>query len=82
MKIAILGAGAMGSLFGGLLAERGEAVTLIDVNDAHLDAIRRDGLRIDDDRGERRVRTLHAVRPEAAHAAAIASPDTPFGKPR
>ncbi|MBY4865896.1 2-dehydropantoate 2-reductase [Burkholderia sp. Bp9017] len=78
MRIAILGAGAMGSLFGGLLAERGEAVTLIDVNDAHLDAIRRDGLRIDDDRGARRVRTLHAVRPEAAHAAAIASPDTPF----
>ncbi|WP_175838831.1 ketopantoate reductase family protein [Burkholderia anthina] len=78
MRIAILGAGAMGSLFGGLLAERGAAVTLIDVNDAHLDAIRRDGLRIDDDRGERRIRTLAAVRPEAAHAAALATPDTPF----
>ncbi|RQS22041.1 ketopantoate reductase family protein [Burkholderia sp. Bp8998] len=78
MKIAILGAGAMGSLFGGLLAEHGEAVTLIDVNDAHLDAIRRDGLRIDDDRGERRIRALQAVRPEAANAAASASPDTPF----
>lgn len=76
MRIAILGAGAMGSLFGGLLAESGEAVTLIDVNDAHLDAIRRDGLRIDDDRGERRIRALQAMRPEAATAAA--SPDTPF----
>ncbi|BAX58572.1 ketopantoate reductase family protein [Burkholderia stabilis] len=76
MRIAILGAGAMGSLFGGLLAESGEAVTLIDVNDAHLDAIRRDGLRIDDDRGERRIRALQAMRPEAANAAA--SPDTPF----
>ncbi|MFP3617078.1 2-dehydropantoate 2-reductase N-terminal domain-containing protein, partial [Paraburkholderia sp. SIMBA_050] len=43
MRIAILGAGAMGSLFGARLAEHGEAVTLIDVNDAHLDAIRRDG---------------------------------------
>lgn len=78
MKIAILGAGAMGSLFGGRLAESGEAVTLIDVNDAHLEAIRRDGLRIDDDRGERRIRTLHAVRPEAANADAAAAPDTPF----
>ncbi|AOJ32410.1 ketopantoate reductase family protein [Burkholderia metallica] len=75
MRIAILGAGAMGSLFGGRLAESGEAVTLIDVNDAHLDAIRRDGLRIDDDRGERRVRTLRAVRPEAAQAEAGASFD-------
>ncbi|MBR8057819.1 ketopantoate reductase family protein [Burkholderia dolosa] len=74
MRIAILGAGAMGSLFGGLLAESGEDVTLIDVNDAHLDAIRRDGLRIDDDRGERRVTTLQALRPEAANASA----DTPF----
>ncbi|WP_412525407.1 ketopantoate reductase family protein [Burkholderia lata] len=76
MRIAILGAGAMGSLFGGLLAESGEAVTLIDVNDAHLDAIRRDGLRIDDDRGERTLRALHVLRPEAANAQA--SPDTPF----
>ncbi|AIO33046.1 2-dehydropantoate 2-reductase [Burkholderia pseudomultivorans] len=74
MRIAILGAGAMGSLFGGLLAESGEDVTLIDVNDAHLDAIRRDGLRIDDDRGERRVTTLQALRPEAANASA----GTPF----
>ncbi|MCA8037831.1 2-dehydropantoate 2-reductase [Burkholderia arboris] len=78
MKIAILGAGAMGSLFGGRLAESGEAVTLIDVNDAHLEAIRRDGLRIDDDRGERRIRTLHAMRPEAANADAADTPDTPF----
>ncbi|RQV00998.1 2-dehydropantoate 2-reductase [Burkholderia cenocepacia] len=78
MRIAILGAGAMGSLFGGRLAESGEAVTLIDVNDTHLDAIRRDGLRIDDDHGERRVHTLQAVRPEAANAHAVAAPDTPF----
>lgn len=78
MKIAILGAGAMGSLFGARLAEHGEAVTLIDVNDAHLDAIRRDGLRIDDDRGERRIRVLQAVRPETANAQASASPDDPF----
>ncbi|MGU7772210.1 ketopantoate reductase family protein [Burkholderia sp. MR1-5-21] len=66
MRIAILGAGAMGSLFGGLLAEAGEDVTLIDVNDAHLAAIHRDGLRIENDRGDRRVSALRAVRPDAA----------------
>jgi 2-dehydropantoate 2-reductase len=49
MKITILGAGAMGSLFGGLLAEAGAAVTLLDVNQQHLDAIRRDGLRLETD---------------------------------
>ncbi|AOK17595.1 2-dehydropantoate 2-reductase [Burkholderia cepacia] len=69
MRIAILGAGAMGSLFGARLAESGESVTLIDVNDAHLDAIRRDGLCIDDDRGERRITTLRAVRPDAVQPA-------------
>ncbi|AOI71323.1 ketopantoate reductase family protein [Burkholderia ubonensis] len=69
MRIAILGAGAMGSLFGGLLAEAGEDVTLIDVNDAHLDAIRRVGLRIENDRGERRITTLRAVRSDAAQPA-------------
>ncbi|KVT61454.1 ketopantoate reductase family protein [Burkholderia ubonensis] len=69
MRIAMLGAGAMGSLFGGLLAEAGEDVTLIDVDEAHLDAIRRDGLRIEDDCGERRITTLRAVRPDAAQPA-------------
>lgn len=53
MKIAMLGAGAMGSLFGGWLAEGGHDVTLVDVNAAHVDAIARDGLRLDTDRGER-----------------------------
>ncbi|HLX03227.1 MAG TPA: 2-dehydropantoate 2-reductase, partial [Trinickia sp.] len=65
MKIAVLGAGAMGSLFGGLLAESGQPVTLLDINDAHLEAIRRDGLRLQTDRGERRVTNLEVRRPEA-----------------
>ena len=30
-KVAVLGAGAMGCLFGGLMAEKGLDVTLIDV---------------------------------------------------
>lgn len=66
MQIAILGAGAMGSFFGGLLAEAGHAVTLFDVDEAHLAAIRQDGLSISTDAGERAVSNLVALRPEAA----------------
>ena len=37
LKVAVLGAGAMGCLFGGLLAEQGLKVTLIDaVSYTHL----------------------------------------------
>ena len=66
MKIAIQGAGAMGSLFGGLLAETGEQVTLLDINDAHLSAITAHGLRLETDTGDRHVRSLQALRPSQA----------------
>lgn len=66
MNIAILGAGAMGSLFGGLLAEAGASVTLLDVNQQHLDAIRRDGLRLETDHHTCTVTALAACRPEQA----------------
>lgn len=54
-KVAVLGAGAMGCLFGGELAEHGLEVTLIDVWQEHVDAINRDGLRVVGHRGARRV---------------------------
>ena len=38
-KVAVLGAGAMGCLFGGLLAEKGLEVVLIDVWKEHVDAV-------------------------------------------
>jgi len=44
MRIAVLGAGAMGSLFGGLLAQAGEDVTLVDVWEDHIKAIKENGL--------------------------------------
>lgn len=56
----------MGSLFGGLLAERGARVTLVDINAAHIEAIRAHGLRLETDGGDRRVR-LEACRPEAVN---------------
>ncbi len=45
MKIAILGAGAMGSLFGGYLAPKND-VTLVDIYKEHMDAVNKDGLRM------------------------------------
>ena len=64
MKITILGAGAMGSLFGGLLAEAGASVALLDINQQHLDAIRHNGLRLDTDTGSRCITQLASARPE------------------
>ena len=46
MKIAILGAGAMGSVIGALLSKAGHEVTLIDVWQEAVDAINRDGLKV------------------------------------
>ena len=48
MKTVIMGAGAMGSLFGGLLTLSGEEVWLVDIWKDHIDAIRSSGLRIED----------------------------------
>lgn len=44
LSVAIVGAGALGSAIGGVLAENGARVTLISGNFAHRDAINRDGL--------------------------------------
>ncbi|WP_178198093.1 2-dehydropantoate 2-reductase [Ligilactobacillus sp. Marseille-Q7487] len=45
MKIAIAGAGAMGSRFGIMLAKGGNEVTLIDGWPAHVEAIKKEGLK-------------------------------------
>ncbi len=55
MKIAVVGAGAMGSLFGGLLAASGEDVTLVDVWQEHIEAINAEGLRIGGPEGSRTI---------------------------
>ena len=46
-RIVVVGAGGMGALFGAILQEGGLTVTLYDVNTAHVEAIHRDGLRIE-----------------------------------
>ncbi|MGE0315375.1 MAG: ketopantoate reductase family protein [Lautropia sp.] len=59
--IVVLGAGAVGCLVGGLLAEAGRHVVLIDGWAEHVEAIRARGLRLDTPEGER------VARPQAWH---------------
>jgi 2-dehydropantoate 2-reductase len=63
MKITVIGAGAMGGSYGGLLAVAGHEVSLIDAWGAHVDAINRDGLRVDGVRGDHRVRVMASTGP-------------------
>lgn len=65
MKITILGAGAMGALFGGQLAEAGHEVVLLDVDESRIQAIQTDGLVLETGSGRRTVR-LPIMRPEQA----------------
>ena len=46
MRIAMIGAGAMGSVYGGLLSRAGYDVTLIDLRRDHVSAIAAGGLRL------------------------------------
>jgi 2-dehydropantoate 2-reductase len=55
MYIVILGAGAMGCLFGGRLSETGHEVVLVDVWPEHLDAINRHGLILETAEGTRSI---------------------------
>lgn len=61
MKIAILGAGAMGSAIGAMLAAAGNDVTLIDVSREAVEAINRNGLRIEQKDGTSATHRLRAV---------------------
>ncbi len=60
MRVCVVGAGAVGGLMGGMLAQSGEQVTLIDQGE-HLAAIRSSGLHVvDRDGEEHRVTDVHA----------------------
>jgi 2-dehydropantoate 2-reductase len=68
-EIAVLGAGAMGSLVGARLALTRHAVALIDPYEAHIRTIRRHGLRLRDGDESRRVSVAATTDPAAAGAA-------------
>ena len=60
MKIVVVGAGAMGSLYGGLLASAGEEVWLVDIWREHIEAIQARGLTIEE-QGRLRTIPVHAT---------------------
>ena len=64
-KVAVLGAGAMGCLFGGLMAEKGLDVTLIDVWKEHVDAINSKGLKMDGHGGDRYIKIKATTDPSS-----------------
>jgi len=55
VKIAIVGAGAMGSVYAGLLAAAGNEVWVVDTWTEHVDAINARGLRVEGASGDRTV---------------------------
>lgn len=61
MKIAVIGSGAMGSLYGGILAENGHEVYLIDVYEPHVNKINEAGLSIVKDGQERIIKNVKAT---------------------
>lgn len=70
MRIAVLGAGAVGCYFGGMLARAGHAVTLIG-RPAHVDAIRAAGLRLEARAFDERIAVEANTAPHAVRGAEL-----------
>ena len=64
MKIAVVGAGAMGSLFGAMLVEAGNEVWLCDVWVEHVQTINKKGLTIERDGKTRTLSIAATTAPE------------------
>jgi 2-dehydropantoate 2-reductase len=60
LKIAIVGTGAMGSVYAGLFASAGHEVWAIDAWREHVEAMRKNGLRLEGASGDRTVK-VHAT---------------------
>ena len=76
MKIAIMGTGAMGSVYAALLADAGNEVWAIDAWREHIDAMRENGLRLEGASGDRTVRlnaTTDATEPGICDMVVIAT---------
>src|SRR5262245_64595913 len=72
MRIGIIGAGAIGSVVGGMLTKAGRDVTLIDQWPEHVEAMRRQGLRLSGTCGD------HVIRVKAMHVHELQSVSQPF----
>src|SRR5260370_29667399 len=60
MRIAVIGAGGIGGPYGASLAKAGADVTFV-ARGAHLAAMRKDGLRVEGDRGATHIRPAQAT---------------------
>jgi 2-dehydropantoate 2-reductase len=60
MRIAIIGTGGIGGIYGAALAKAGADVTFV-ARGAHLAAMRENGLRVEGDRGETHIRPARAT---------------------
>src|ERR1700757_889620 len=60
MRIAVIGAGGIGAIYGASLAKAGADVVFV-ARGAHLRAMRENGLRIEGDRGETHIRPAQAT---------------------
>jgi 2-dehydropantoate 2-reductase len=67
MRIGIIGAGAIGSVVGGMLTKAGHDVTLIDQWPAHVETMRKNGLRLSGTCGDHviPVKALHIYEAQA-----------------
>ena len=93
MDIAVVGCGAMGSIYAGLLASAGHRVIAVDTNEAHVAAINGGGLRVSGASGDRTVEIAAHTRPpagpvdlviiavKAAHAGGAAAAASPLVGP-
>jgi len=70
MKVAVMGAGAVGCYYGGMLARAGHEVVLI-ARQQHVEAIARDGLRLDTQHFDERVRVSASTEASAAKGAEL-----------
>jgi len=70
LKVAVMGAGAVGCYFGGMLARAGHDVTLI-ARPQHVEAIQRDGLRMETKTFDEHVRLAASTEPSAVQGAKV-----------
>ncbi len=70
LQIAVMGAGAVGCYYGGMLARAGHAVTLI-ARPQHVKAIERDGLRMETRTFDEHVRLRASTDPAAVRGAQL-----------
>ena len=60
-RIAIVGAGAMGSVYAGLFAEAGYRISVVDLWQEHITAIGKTGLHLEGASGDRVIGGITAV---------------------